>query len=241
MPTPTWLAATAGQPAQAGQVNQFLGTHAVKYLYTGTSQASQGTAGAGAVNSNGTWVAQSFTTGAAQTAVGYVQLTLAVTGTPAPVSVQLQSDTAGNPSGTVLASTLLPRDFLSGTASAQVIPLPATVTSSTVYHIVIVAAGDVSNFYSWSKSNQVTGAHTSPDGVTWTAQAYGLLFNVFDQSSVAPLRSIYEDAGARWSALTYTANQLTGLEEYTAGQTATGYTASARTLSYSGTYLTGVA
>ena len=50
MPTPTWLGATTGYNAYAGQVNQFLATHAVTYLYAGAEQASQGTAGSGGVN-----------------------------------------------------------------------------------------------------------------------------------------------------------------------------------------------
>lgn len=243
MPAPSWLAATSGQPAQAGQINQFLATHQISYLYQGLTQAQQGIAGSGAVNTNGLSISQTFTTPAGDTTIGYVQLQLAVTGTPAPAAVSIQADVGGVPSGTPLVTTMVPREFLTGTASIQTIPLPATVTPSTTYHIVVSAVGDASNYYSWSKSNQTSGAQTSANGTTWAAAAYGFIYWVLDQTLVGPLTCMYEDAGARWTALTYGGvggNQLTQLEEYTAGQTPTGYTASSRTLSYTATYPTKV-
>ena len=242
MTSPPWLAATAGQAGQAGQVNQFLTSHAVTCVYTGAEQASQSTAGTGGVNSDSLWIAQSFATAVGQTTAGYVVLTAAVTGTPAPWTVSIQADSAGAPSGTALVSAAVPKEFLSGTAAAQLVMLPVTgLTASTTYWIVAEAAGDVSNYFTWSKSNQVSGASTSSNGTTWTAQAYGLLYQVWDQSTVAPLAGTWEDSGARWTALAYTSGQVTGIKEYTAGQAANGYTVSARTLSWSGAFLTGVA
>ena len=66
---PTWLGATASQPAAAGQVNQFLGAHPNTFLYAATLQAQANTAGSGSFGSNGQYLAQSFTTGAAQTLI----------------------------------------------------------------------------------------------------------------------------------------------------------------------------
>jgi hypothetical protein len=237
---PTWLGATSGQATQAGQVNQLLGAHAVTFIYQGTQQAAQSTVGSGAVNSNSLWIAQSFTTGSGQTAAGRVVLTLAVTSSPAPMTVGLYASSAGAPTGSALVLVSVPKEFLTGTAAALSIPLPAIVTASTTYWIVATAVGDVSNYYSWSKSNQVSGASTSANGTTWTTQAYGLLFQVYDQTANSLLTHTFEDSGARWTGLSYTGNQITTLREYTTAQ-ASGYIQSSRTLSYSGALLTKVA
>lgn len=234
MPTPTWQAATTGQAAKAGQVNQFLGTHAVQYLYQATQTAAHTTAGTGATPSNGLWVAQSFTTGSAQTAIGRAVLTLAVTGSPAPLAVSLQANVSGAPSGTPLVTTLCPAEFLTGTANPTLLPLPATgLTTSTTYWIVAGAVGDASNHYSWSKSNQTSGTSTSTGGTTWTPQTYGSVFQVYDQSATGSLINTYEDSGARWTAFAYdNSGRATVLAEFTQGQTPTGYAVSERSFTY---------
>lgn len=243
MATPTWLAATATNPTKAGQVNQFLGAHAATLIYTGTVQASQITAGSGSVASNGLYIAQSFTTGAAQSTIGRVFLSLGKTGTPAPVSVSLQANSGGSPSGTPLVTTLMPADFLSGTPGLFSIPLPASgLTPSTQYWIVLNAVGDASDFFSWAKSNQTSGAKTSTNGTSWTTQTYGLLYEVCDNTVVNPLAHTWEDSGARWTILLYNSLlQIVTLGEYTAGQTATGYLVSARSLSYTAGQLISIA
>jgi len=243
LPTPAWLGATAGYNAYAGQVNQFLGTHAVTYVYAGAVQASQGTAGSGGVNSDGLWIAQSFATGSGQTAIGYVTVTAAATGAPAPLAVSVQASSGGAPSGTALATTMLPEEFLTGTPAAVPVMLPVSgLSASTTYWIVAAAVGDASDYFTWSKSNQTSGASTSANGTTWTAQSYGLLYAVYDQSPVPPLAGTWEDSGARWTALAYDGSaQLAGVREFTAGQSAAGYTASSRALSYSSGLVTGVA
>lgn len=243
MPAPSWQAATAGFSALAGQANQFLTTHAVTYVYTGAQTAAQSTAGAGGVASNSTWIAQSFSTAGGQTTTGYVIVTAKVTASPAPWTVSIQANSAGAPSGTALVSAALPKEFLTSSAAAQAVMLPVTgLTASTTYWVVAQAVGDVSNFFTWSKSNQVTGASTSANGTVWTPQAFGLLYKVFDGTPVMPLAGTWEDSAARWTALAYNGSgQLTGIEEYTAGQAANGYAASARALSYTSGMLTGVA
>lgn len=238
---PSWLGATAGQPAQAAQINQFLGAHSATYLYTATQKVAQSTAGSGGTNSNGLYIAQSFTTAVGQTQVGRVVLTLAETLSPAPLTVGLYANSAGAPTGAALVSVNVPKEFLTGSATAFSIPLPATVSASTQYWIVTSPVGDASNFFTWSKSNQVSGASTSTNGTTWTAQGYGLLYKVFDQSTTLPLLHTFEDSGARWTSLTYNgSNQISGLAEYTAAQ-ASGYVQSNRTVSYSSGLPTAVA
>lgn len=242
MSSPEWIAATAGQPPLAAQVNQFLTTHPTTYVYTGVEQNHLATAGAGTVASNGLWIAQQFTAASVFT-TGRVVLTLAVTGSPGPLSVSVCADNAGVPSSTVLAGPVsIPAQFVPGTAGTVSVPLPGlTVAAGTSYWVVAQPAGDASDFYAWSRANGTSGAATSSDGVTWTAQAYNLLFQVWDDTAVLPLVHTWEDAGARWTGMTANAQgRPTSVQEFTAGQTASGYASSSATVAYSGSVLTGV-
>lgn len=235
MTTPAWLGATSGSAPQAAQVNQFIGTHAVTFVYTGTSFSSQTTAGSGTVQSNGLWIAQSFTTGASTTAVGRIAPTFAVTGVPAPMTVQIQTNNAGAPSGTAVVTTVIPPGWGNASATAQSIPLPATgLSPSTTYWLVTQPAGDVSDYFAFSKSNQVTGVSTSTNGSTWTAQAYGIEYTAYDQSVILPLRHTWEDSDARITEFFYNANgTVADLEEYTVAQGSGQFVYSYRTFNYS--------
>lgn len=247
MTGPTWQAATAGQPPLVAHVNQLLGTHALQMLYTGTETSSQGTAGSGNATSNGLWIAQQFTTGSSQTAIGYVGLNLNAT-TPnganlAPWTVSIYANSAGLPSGPALVTTTATAEYVTTTPAVVIIPTPASgLAPSTTYWIVTTAAGNATYYYEWAHSNQSSGAATSTNGTTWTAQAYGLLYQVWDQTPILPLVATWEDGGARWTTQwTNPAGQITILGEYTAGQTTSGYLQSIRDLTYSNNVLTGVA
>lgn len=243
MATPAWLAATAGAPPLAAQINQFLVSHATTYIYTGALVASQSTAGTGSVASDGLWVAQSFTTGSGTSGIGRIVLTLAVTGTPGPLTLQLQSNSAGAPSGTVLGQVVIPPNWAPATAGAVSIPLPvAGLAPSSVYWIVAEPAGDAGDYFALSESNQTSGAATSVNGTTWSAQTYGLLYAVYDQSPVLPLVHTWADTGARVTAMTFngTATPAT-IEEYTVAQDTGQYAYSTRSMTYSGTVLASVA
>lgn len=240
MATPAWIGATTGQPPLASQVNQFLGTHQIECLYTGVSLGGQATAGSGAVNTNGLYAAQLFTPSAAQTPGRFV-LTLSVTGSPAPLALSIQTSTGSAPSGTSVVSTMLPAAFVGASAGSVSIPMPCSLAAATSYWIVANAVGDSSDFYSLSKSNQTSGASTSPTGAAWTAQTYGLLYMRFDQSVVGPLTHTWEDFGARWTTFGRNANtSVSSLDEYTVAQSATAVS-SARSMTYSGQSLAGVA
>jgi hypothetical protein len=242
MATPAWVGATPNQPQLAAQINQFLGTHAITYVYTGVSYSTQATTGSGSVASNSLYVAQQFTTGASNTAAGRVTLTMTTTGVPSPITVQVQANSAGAPSGTALVSTVIPPGWANGTPTAQSIPLPVTgLAPSTTYWIVAQAAGDVSDFFSFYKSNQSSGASTSTNGTSWTAQTYGLLYAVYDQSAILPLRHTWEDAAARITAEFTNSNAtLAALEEYTNAQGGGQFVYSYRTLNYAAATLTSI-
>lgn len=242
MATPSWLAATAGQPPKANQVNQFIGTHASTFIYAGNQQNADLSTGAGSVPSNGQYNAQKFTTPAAYT-TGRMALNAAVTGTPPPITYTIQSDAAGAPSGVVLASVTIPSQWYSGTLTGSSIPIPGGVlANATQYWIVTSAVGDASNFFSFGKSVAASGSSTSPNGTAWTTQAYGLFYFVGDLTVTGPLAHLWEDGGLRWNTFGRNSNtQVTTLKEYTVGQTNTGYLQSTRTLTYNGAGdLTGV-
>ena len=244
---PTWQAATSGELPEASQVNQFLGPHTTQFLYPSLRKANQSTAGSGTVQTNGTYIAQSFTTASGQTKVGYVVLTLSTTGgftgLLPPTTLSIHANNAGAPAATALQTVTIAAEYVAASPATSTFPLPTTgLTASTTYWLVISAAGDSTHHFNWSKSNQTSGASTSPDGSTWTAQAYGLLYEVWDQtiSDVNP-RHVWEDDGARWLWLNYNANDtLNIIAEYTTGQTATTYAQSFRTLSYTNMQVTAV-
>ena len=244
--TPIWQAATTGQPPLAAHVNQFLGTHAVTNLYMGVQTASQTTAGTGGVSTNGLWIAQQFTTGAAQTALGYIGIQLsgpATTGANlGPLTVGIYANSAGAPTGVALISQVYTIEYVSAGPAYPILPLPVSaLTPSTTYWIVSQPAGNVTYNYTWGKSNQTSGASTSTNGTTWSAQTYGLLFQVFDQTISGLLTCTWEDSGVRYTWIAYNANNLpSSYAEYTAGQTIPGYLQSFRNFTYSNGLLTGV-
>ena len=235
MATPTWIGATSGSPPLAAQANQFLGTHAVTLVYQGTLFSSQTTAGSGTVASNGLWVAQSFTTGASTTAVGRIAPVLAVTGGPTPMTVQIRANNAGAPATTALVTTVIPPGWGNGSASTQSIPLPITgLSPSTTYWLVTQPAGDASDFYAFSKSNQTSGVSTSTNGTSWAAQAYGIEYSAYDQTATPPLVHTWEDANARITDITSNANGTpNSYEEYTVAQGTNQFVYSYRIYTYS--------
>lgn len=145
---PTWLAATSGSAPQAGQINQFLGTHASTILYAGVQKAAQTTAGAAQNASHAGWTAQSFTTAVGQTTVGYVVLNVSSIGTTSganllPSTISLYANSAGAPTGSPITSVTAPVEYYPVTTGAfAIFPLPATgLTASTTYWIVMPVVG----------------------------------------------------------------------------------------------------
>lgn len=249
---PTWLGATAGQPGQSGQINQFLGSHTAQYLYTGTQTASVATSGSTTTSSNGLWIAQSFTTALGQTAIGYVQGPISTTTTTgaslAPTTLSLYASSGGAPAGSPLVSTTVTAEYAylstanGNTNTFTTYPLPVTgLTASTTYWLVLHSTAS-SGAFTWFRSASASGASTSTNGTTWSAQTYGLRYSVFNQAATGNLVSIWEDAGIRWTAMTYTGgNLINSIGEYTLAQGTAAYVQSYRALTYSGDLLTGVA
>lgn len=246
----TWLGATAGQLPTAAQQAAFLGIHKTQMLYAATQQSGQTTNGSTSTSSNGLWLAQSFTTGGAQTAVGYVTVPVTTTTTSgsslSTTTLSLYANSAGAPSGSALVSATVTAEYANlgsgGTATNRLIyPLPVTgLTAATTYWLVLQSTASTGS-YTWYRSNQVSGASTSTNGTTWAAQSYGFVYQVFDQTASGLLTAIWEDSGARWQALTYSAvSEVASIGQYTVAQNA-GYTQGYRALAYTNGLLSGVA
>lgn len=235
MATPTWAPAVAGAQAAADQLNQLLGTHPTQLVYEGSAVATGNTtAQASQYGTNGLWLAQPFVLSG--TAVDRVRLWAADAGAGADVTISLRADNAGNPATGSLASIVLPTEFLSGSARWVDLPLRASgLTNGATYWIVVAAAGDGSNRALFGASGSSSPfLKTSANGTTWGATATQLLHRVL-AGATGLLVAASEDAGARWTELTYDGTgNLTDVREYV------GAFRNTRTLTYASGILTGV-
>jgi hypothetical protein len=249
MATANWLAAVAAYPARPGQVNQFLGSHGSAWLYSGSTViSSQPTGAAVYISSAGTYLAQEITTGASQTQIGQVGLQLSTVGgspltaTIGPLAVALYANLGGAPTGAALASVTLSEQYVYNQPFWMIAPLGASgLTAGTVYWLVVSPAGTSSAYYAWQQSDQTTGAATSATGASWSAQSYGFMYEIYDQSgTVGPVLSLTDDGGARVTSFAYnSAGQLVKITESTVAQDGSQFYSS-RTIAYTGQYPTGV-
>lgn len=252
---PPWSGATAGLQSTAGQVNQFLAAHPTTALWSATLQANNITNGATTVGSNGLYIAQSFLTSANQSAIGYVLNPIGTTTTSgaglAPTTLSLYANNQGAPdvaSGPLVSATITAEYAYSNsgaftTNTSAYYPLPYTGLAANSTYWLVLAATASSGQYTWFQSSATSGASTSPDGVTWTPQAYGLRYRIFDQSTTAPLLGTWEDGGARWTTYIYNTNgTLARYNEFTdcQGTSVGSYVQSCRTYNYSQNMLTSI-
>lgn len=244
MPSPTWLAAVTGQLPLAQQPNALQVTHPSVLLYTATAQDANSSASGGTVSSATGWNAQKFVTTGAQTAVGYVVINASSNASfgsqLGPWTVSIYTNAGGAP-GVPIVSTTVTTEYVSNFSSltALAIPTPCTgLTPSTTYWIVTNQV--VSTFrYQWVKNVLTSGASTSSNGTSWTAQAYGLTYTIYDQSAIQPLLFTYDDGGLAWNWYGRDVeNRIEFLGEYVAGQTTAGYIQGVRTFEYSNGLIT---
>jgi hypothetical protein len=244
---PTLQAAASGQPGNAGLVGQFLAAHNTAFVYSGAQVVVSQATGSGVYQSTqAQWLSQTIVTGSSQTVIGSIGLQLStVGGSPtsaliAPLTVGLYADSGGLPSGSALAAATVSCQYVYGQPFWAVIPLSATVTASTQYHLVTNLVGTSGHYYVWQQSNQTTGAATAPDGVTWTQQPYGLMYEVLDQTASGQLLAISEDNGAVLTSFTYNSlGQIATVTQFATTQSG-GSISSSGTLSYTSGLLTGV-
>lgn len=220
---PVWTAATNGQPAQAAQINQFLGTHPCTFIYQGainitngvsvaTGYEAQSAARVGTVNTNtgaaAQWVAQPFTTGGSLSTSTRVILVWNSTGTGADTTIQIRTDSAGLPSNVVVSSITVtfPAEFQgSSVMVSAALPLAANVLAvTTKYHIVISGTASTTNIagldYSALATNRYLVSPTGTSGWVNGAANNTLVFAVM-QGTTGILRHTWEDGGNRWVEL----------------------------------------
>lgn len=247
MATPAWLAATAGQQANAGALTQFTGAHTSLWAYSGGGVLqAQGSTGAGVYQSLASgYMSQAFTAGAGQTAIGRVALQVSTVGgspltaTISPLTLALYAASSQLPTGDALAVAAVPEPYVYGQPFWCSVPLLATgLSPSAQYCLVVTGAGSPDAYYVWQQAPG-TGAATAPDGATWTAQPYSLMFEVYDTTASGVVTSLADDGGARIVDLAWSGTQLTGVAEYTQAQGG-GTLVQSRTLAYSNGLLVGV-
>lgn len=253
MPTTSFLAATSGQPMLAQHVNQLLVTHPTQYIYTGTQQQFNTTAAATSTGTNNLWLAEKWNTQVSQTTLGYIVVALSTTVTSGavlpPTTISIYTDNAGVP-GTALLTTQLTAEYANlgtgGVATNSItVPLPLKgLSAATNYWIVVQSTAAAGGQFTWFRTTAISGAATSPDGVTWTTQSYGFIYTIFDQvrplNVAAPLVATWEDSGQRWQVLRYNSLlEIINRTEYTSGQTTPGYNQGYRALTYSNGQLQG--
>lgn len=207
--TNTWLGATTGQPPLAQQPNSHIGIHQMQTILNGTLRSAQSTASGTSAftSSNGTWLAQSFSTAVGQTTIGYISISIAALSALgsqlAPITIGLYASSGTAPTGSAIFTILGTAEYINPAPAFVAFPMPVTgLTASTQYWLVTQPQGNATFNYEWNQSNQTSGASTSTNGTTWTAQAYGFLYAVYDQpwsqASGQPIVGLWEDGGARW-------------------------------------------
>jgi hypothetical protein len=247
MPTPVWLGGSAGYGAQSGQVNQFITTHNSIWAYSGSLLEDNETTGSAVYTSTeAQYLAQSFTTGPTQTEIGPVLLQIStvggspITATITPLVVSIHASFGGIPTGSAISSAILTEQAVYSSPFWVSMPLLSVVTPSTVYQLVVAAAGSSSAYYAWQQSDQPSGAATSPDDSTWTQQAYGFMYQIYDNSgSEGPVTTMVDDDGARTAQMTYTGGLLTSLREFSQTQDGSDLLQT-RTFTYSGNNVIGL-
>lgn len=241
--TPDWVGANAGSALFAGQVNQFMGGHQANILFQANIRAQSSTATATSTNQTCTslYVGIPFTTTSTQTTVGYISLNMICSnpGSPTtslPITVGVYPDSGSNSPviTSPLVLTTLTREFVFQAPYPLLIPIPVTgLTPSTKYWIVTTPGPNDGVNYRIVQATTTSGGvcSTSSNGTTWTAQAFGLAYAIYDQVplSVQNLGSsivgTWEDGGQRWtvqfrktSGTAPVNNFITSVYEYTAGQ-----------------------
>ena len=198
----TWQAPTQGQATLVGHVNQFLVGHSSTVYYSGSTIGSNPTFPSVATADMLGSGALAFTfTIASSTTINAVYLSLGAIGAGADVLVSIQSSTGSTPqpSGTFLASALIPAEWIPNGIQSTInnfhVPLACTLTTAGQYWVVvqpgstiynstpgslftstsnyIQAAAGYNDVY-LSKSTATSGASTySSSTGNWTSQAYG--------------------------------------------------------------------
>lgn len=177
--TPAWSAAHNGLPSDAsaitaaGQLNQFLGTHAASVLYQGTPVLTPNGTGASAWahDLSTTDVDQPFTMSG--TTIGRVQIPLIAVGAGADLLVSLCQDNAGHP-GTVVTQTRVPASWITQLSTVTAPSVPNSQIPGLAYTEAPLAVAQFNSFIggaptlglAWSVPTASDGTHILNTGAT---------------------------------------------------------------------------
>lgn len=215
MSTPAYHSVVVGGTFTAGDINQFVGTHAATIINQGVSQVGNTAANVNSFptyNAGSQWIAQPFTTAGGQTTITRIELALSGTGTSFDTTLEIRTNNAGKPSNTVLWSCTLPAEVFGASLVYISVPCYLTgLTAATVYHIVLDGTTSATNYDNWGATAIIGGNNSwkSPNGTgTWTTLGVTQQFNVFNGTN-GVTRNIIEDSPAagppaRWTSIDYT-------------------------------------
>jgi hypothetical protein len=254
MTVPAWQSVTSGSTVgNAGQINQFLAAHPASFHRQGTSYANGPATSTSSVSTSGnTWIAQPFTLSSSKTTINRIELFPNLTGVGMDSTVNIETDSGGSPSGTILYSVTVPKEF-QGANNYVSIPVNLSgLTASAKYHIVVIpSSNSTTNTLKLSLGVVTSNAllTSGNSGTSWGSSNGTLLFNVFSGTN-GVLRNVSEDGvtvttGAiigtnssptrwiGWDYLIVSGQSISPstLREYT------GIIRSVRTLTYSGSQL----
>lgn len=227
-------------------------THGTTLHYEGTSVGSTNAVTASAYYSTyNTHYAQQFT---GSGVINRVRLFVksATATKSADVTISLQTNGTGGPSGTLAGSSTsitLPGEFFNTTGRWVSIPFRTTSLGSATYWIVVSAqSADATNYLQLGYTTGTPAVYTSSTGIagSWSATTNKLSFDVFTGSTGSLINAMEDDAlsplnptltaGVNWTELVYDAGgSLTNIYEYL------GSFRNTRTLTYDSGVLTGVA
>lgn len=222
MSTPSWSPAITGAPASAGQVDQFLGTHGISYIYQGASIGGITSATATQnVNPTTPFVDQKFTMSG--TVIQRFLLRCGITGSGAPLVVGLYTDNAGNPN-TLLASVSLPTEWV-GANSLISWPLQMTgLTNGSILHWAFsspaATSGNFPVLTTGASAGFVARTATVFPGGTWTPLATSVDISWYNAAVTGRIVNTWEDSGLRVTGVNFTAAGVVAqVYEWTSGAT----------------------
>jgi hypothetical protein len=252
MGEPNYHSVAQGSGLNAGDINQFRGTHeAVIIGQYGNTFAAPTVTG----STTATFIAQPFSVFPGD-ALSRIEVQVLNPGTASDFTFEIRSDNgSGKPSTTVLFSVLVPAEFITNTAThawsagfnmsiPALLPVQSS-TSGTLLHAVINNTGAAHpTIWAYSASSSTNGFTASATGGPWTSAGVTFMGNDYSanvsigRSAGSVVRNTYEDNGAKWTNIDYANSYTAGvgsgaptvIREYIAG--AGGGVRSVRTLTY---------
>lgn len=193
-------------------MNELLALQPFTLIYEGTQQGGMTDAGTTENLVADYNFAIKFTTGAGITEATRLELDVATDGSGSDLTIEILGNDFnpdGSAEGTVLASVVVPKEFLPAAQAYWFIPLSVTgLTAATAYWIKVTKAGDSTNHvHLYSKGSEKDAAHKcykrSGSSGVWTDLSDSIRFKIYEGSAGVPVHEISGTNG--YVTLEYTA------------------------------------